>query len=402
MSNVNFDIPATKKSSVELQLAKYNKRADRLGMQVLTWKWSKAFTKNVDRVVNDGLAPFTIKDDVLFITIQVSGQLDVSFAGWKFIATLQHLKSGENIVRAAVKDLTLSTKYKTSGSACEHCNVNRFRKETYLLLHDNGDLVQVGSSCIKDFIGQNTPEGLLKKATLVSEIIWYLGGSAELGTKDDTVFPILDFLAKTSAVISAVGWVSKKDASENYKTSTASVVVTSYHQNSVLNVYPSDWVKAQEAVDWCEALSDTECEASDYLHNIRAIVRSGMVGLNTTGFAASIMSAYFRHIKKNKPASSKDSKYVGELTERKVFNNLTLKQKYPVFGPWGVSTLHSFLDGDGNVLVWYSSTGESIGNLTGDSDFEIGKAYNVRGTIKKHSVYKEIKQTTLTRCVLAK
>jgi hypothetical protein len=401
MTIANFDIPATKKNAVETQLNKYNKRARKVAMDALTWQWGKAVTKNVDRVVNDGMNPFTVKEDVLFLPLQVTGQLDVAFAGWTFVAALQHIKSGENIVRATQNNFVTPVIYKNSGSACEHCNVKRYRKETYLLQHENGDLVQVGSTCIKDFIGQNTPESLLKKATLVSEILWYLGGSIGFIGKDETVFPIVDFLAKTNCVINAVGWVSKKEAAENYKTSTAAVVLTSYHNNTILNVSKSDWIKAQEASDWAENLSDEECDKSDYLHNIRSIVRSGLVGLNTAGFAASIVTAYNKFLKKNKPVSMKVSEYVGTIGARKDFN-LLLKQKYPVFGPWGVSMLHTFLDDDSNVLVWYSSTGESHGNPTGDIGLDVGTSYIIRGTIKKHSLYKEIKQTTLTRCLKVK
>ena len=45
-------------------------------------------------------------------------------------------------------------------------------------------------------------------------------------------------------------------------------------------------------------------------------------------------------------------------------------------------------DDSGNVAIWFTSAG----------DMEVGKTYRIKGTIKEHSEYKEIKQTILSRC----
>jgi hypothetical protein len=358
MNSVTFNIPATKKSSTEIQLTKFNKRAAKLNMARLSWTFGKAFTKKIDRVINTGIDVIFSEEDVLFTPITITGDLDVSFDGWQFIATLQHLKTGENIIRSIGNlDFNIPENYRNSGSACEHCEVNRYRKETYLLKHINGDMVQVGSSCIKDFLGANTPESLMNAATLVSEIFWYMGGAATGGSGGDIVFPMQDFLAKTSAIINKCGWVSKKEASINGIKSTASLVLDELIPACGTNFTPikvsdKDLELANQALNWLDNMSDEECAASDYLHNIRAIARSGMVSMKTVGFAASIISTYNTKLLRDKPKPK--SQHIGAV-KQKIQANLTLKIYYTFASKYGLCHRYVFNDSDGNVLVWLTS-----------------------------------------------
>jgi hypothetical protein len=394
MQSVIFDIPATKKSSVEVQLSKFNKRAERLNMEAIVWSWGKAFNKTIDRVINTGVDSFTETQSVLFIPITIEGNLDVSFDGWEFVATLQHLKTGENIIRTLKgSNYEIPVQYRNSGSACEHCRVKRYRKDTYLLSHKNGDTVQVGSSCIKDFLGDNTPENILNKASLVSELHWYLSGSATGGAGGDIVFPILDFLSKTSAIISKYGWVSKSKAYEEGAMSTASMVLDDLlpPQNAgcrPIHVSNADIFKAQDALNWVESLTDEQCLESDYCYNIRTICRSGMVGMKTVGFAASIISSYENHLKKTTAKVKAVSNHVGNVKDKVEFK-LTLKVESTFATRYGLTRLYIFNDKDGNEFVWMTSKDEMLKEKS---------KYLVSGTIKAHDNYKGTAQTHLTRC----
>ena len=395
MQSITFDIPATKKTSVEAQLSKFNKRAERLNMESISWTWGKAFNKVIDRVINTGVDAFVDEQSVLFIPISVNGNLDISFEGWEFVATLQHLKTGENIIRTLKgSNYEVPAKYRNSGSACEHCEVKRYRKDTYLLINNqNGDAVQVGSSCIKDFLGNNTPENILNKASLVSEILWYLSGSSTGGAGGDIVFPILDFLSKTSAIISKYGWVSKSKAFEDGDKSTASMVLDDLLPPADGNYKPIpvsdvDLIKAQGALSWVENLTDEQCLASDYCHNIRAIVRTGMVGMKTVGFAASIISSYENHLKKSVVKPKFTSQHIGAVKDKVEFE-LVLKSNPSFVTRYGLTRLYIFKDKDGNEFVWMTSKDEMLKEES---------KYLVSGTIKAHDYYKGLPQTHLTRC----
>ena len=156
MSNRSFIIAASNKSLVESQIEKLNRRAFKLDLEPITSVWGKAFTD-----INDNF----------LIPCDLTGPLSVNFAGWSFIATLQHLTTGENIIRNISDEFVVPLEYRSSGSDCQHCMVNRYRKDTYVVRHDSGKYFQVGSTCIKDFLGGNSPDNIMKKANLIGELV---------------------------------------------------------------------------------------------------------------------------------------------------------------------------------------------------------------------------------------
>ena len=82
---------------------------------------------------------------------------------------------------------------------------------------------------------------------------------------------------------------------------------------------------------------------------------------------------------------------VGEKVEIKGTYVRTGSWEQPSFRGWGTDTfyIHTFKDADGNVLTWKTQNGLAL---------EYGECVVVKGTIKNHSVYKDEKQTELTRC----
>lgn len=83
------------------------------------------------------------------------------------------------------------------------------------------------------------------------------------------------------------------------------------------------------------------------------------------------------------------SKWQGEVGDR-IERLLTITKVIPIEGYYGNSTMHIFSDPEENVYVW----------TTAAKTLEIGKTYTIRGTIKQLSVYKNQKQTILTRCTI--
>lgn len=81
------------------------------------------------------------------------------------------------------------------------------------------------------------------------------------------------------------------------------------------------------------------------------------------------------------------SEWQGEVGDR-IDRTLTVKKVVPIEGYFGASNFYLFQDEDGNEYCW----------TTAAKVLELGKTYEVRGTIKELSVYKGKNQTILTRC----
>jgi hypothetical protein len=189
-------------------------------------------------------------------------------------------------------------------------------------------------------------------------------------------------LAQAIVTIRNHGWVSKSKADELCQEATAFTVEREFGK-AILS--DSDRAQAQLIASWAEKLSDASCEASDYIHNIRAIARTGMVEYRTAGFAASMVVAYN---KAQAELSKVESQFVGEVKEKRVFS-LTFTKSFSFCTQYGVQHMNMFADLSGNVFVGETAT---------SSNFEEGKTYSLQGTIKEHSVFRDVKQTILTRC----
>jgi hypothetical protein len=285
MTTRSFIVPVANQSIVEQKIEKLNKRALKLKLEPVSITWGKAF----------------LEQDKLCLPCELTGPFQVSYDGWEFIATLQHLPTGENIIRAITNDYEIPLQYRTSGSACEHCNVKRYRKDTYVVRHDaTCEALQVGSSCIKDFLGGNSPDNILQQAALVGELISFMEGARHNNFENNEgIYYLNHVLAQAAACIRECGWMSKTEAKETGKLATATVVEYNLLQDSTYGLFPvstEDRELAEQAINWVENLSDEEVENSDYLYNIRAIARSGMVGVRTIGYSVSIISSYLRQV----------------------------------------------------------------------------------------------------------
>ena len=81
------------------------------------------------------------------------------------------------------------------------------------------------------------------------------------------------------------------------------------------------------------------------------------------------------------------SEFIGEIGDR-IEVELTCDKAMPIMNTYGTNYFHTFHDDCGNVYIW-STTSRLL---------ETDVTYKVRGTVKEHSVYKNVKQTILTRC----
>lgn len=81
------------------------------------------------------------------------------------------------------------------------------------------------------------------------------------------------------------------------------------------------------------------------------------------------------------------SEYVGEVGERLTLD-LTVKSSRTIDGYYGSSIAHTMEDECGNIFVW----------ITAAKNWPAGTKKTIKGTVKEHKIYRNQKQTILTRC----
>ena len=101
-----------------------------------------------------------------------------------------------------------------------------------------------------------------------------------------------------------------------------------------------------------------------------------------------------------------NNEYFGKVGDK--FEKELMFEKIIGFeGYYGYTYLLFFRDEEGRVYKWSSSKGSYEGFSTesarrGTCEYEVGKKYTLKGSIKDHSEYKGIKQTVITHCKVLK
>jgi hypothetical protein len=238
---------------------------------------------------------------------------------------------------------------------------------------------------------------------------------------------LADYLPVVAWFVRSVtyGWVPRSKATDVGSPATADlawiVMVDSGEARKLgLDVSDEDKATAAAAEAWAESLSDAtvDAERGDYLHNLRAVARTGLVTGRTAGIAASMIVAYQRHVARERELAESAQRvrvdaYVGAVKQRVTFGlpQAVGKKGKPLKGApvvlstdpvwleavigyesrFGYTTVVKFRSAEGHLLVWKSHD-------TGVTRADVGKRYTLSGTIKAHGLYNEVKQTVLTRC----
>ncbi len=313
-----FDVTLANRASVDFALARLAKRAARKGLPAFTWSWGRAVTRR--ELVPHPRYGGTVECWALVsrIPLTIDGGRRVCFAGWSFVATLQHVIATDeggavNIVRALPGE-TVATDYRTRGPVCDHCQAVRRRADTFLVRHDDGRVMQVGRTCLTDFLGSDEALKIAASACIIAEARGIaeggcegVGGGAGGARSDTTLEDFLPFVAWLVRDVKVCGWVSKTASRERDVAPTAAVAwdAASMPADAFRKLYgfgvdvtDDDRATAEAACAWAEAITDDTIAGAtgDYLHNVRTIAQANIVDGHTVGIAASIVVAYQRAI----------------------------------------------------------------------------------------------------------
>lgn len=393
-----YKVPSDNMGVLTAKFAKLGKRAKRLGLPAPT------FTEIGVPERKEKRNPDTLLVERVYLihTITVDpGCTEVKVQGWTFVATIQHTEEG-NIIRA-VGNSEIPTQYRKVTNLCEHCNTNRYRKDTYILKHEDGSFKQVGRNCLADFFGHD--------ALMYAERAQYLADIDSLGEsmEDEMGFgggggpryePLEEYLGYVAECIRLDGWMSRGKAKELGMEGRATCEVAHHHlhpRNAGSNFKPmfatppEESVKmGNDAIEWASEIEGEE--VAEYLHNIRTIARRMVYEGRDMGLAASIVAAYQRHLStlryRELQAKRRDvAQHVGQVGD-KIRVKVMVEKVVQLDSMYGTSHLHIMSDEVGNVFIWFSSAGAC----------ETGKEIVLQGTIKKHDERDGVKQNVLTRC----
>lgn len=291
---------------LERKLVKINKRLVKVGAPPATL----IFGPEVERKAKDEFGFTQVWREFEVVTVTGS---EAKFAGWTGVAVLDHsllpegwtgTETGEALISKfpGQEDTELPEQFRFRGPVCDHCRIAIRRNTTIVFRHDDGRWLQVGTSCVRDFIGVDP-----------SNVLWL--STRKLGFGDDDEMsagsgrretPPFDFLAAASEVTRLFGFVKSRpdgayDTPTKYEANTlCGGRLNDYEKKRYADVdYKRGAVEAEKIMAWVAESAN----GSDFMRSASVACRAWKVTDKTDGILAALPFSYM--------------KAMGQLAERK-------------------------------------------------------------------------------------
>lgn len=299
---------------------------------------NKRLEKANRKAAKNGLAEMSVEitryrdNDGKLISIVAMDDFLPTLRGWSLVAALDFI-GGEMLTRT-LPGKSLPANFTNDPTRCDHCGVRHERRYAMVIQHENGDVMQVGKSCMDDFLGKNA-ESLIGLEWLVDFVEEYTDKAPDGKTESLDLEYYLRFV---QLAIRAYGWASKSSVPNNPWDATANIAniliddkiaLAEAKEAAANNPRNAPAYKISDALKWA-----SEQSGNDYLDNISAIARLEIVPKKYEGYAASILAGYERHLAQEierklmaetaTPATSGRQTVAGTI--------LSIKEKYSDYG----------------------------------------------------------------------
>lgn len=383
-----FHLSPAEYAETVAKIAKVNERAAKKGFT------GRFDVEGVEKVRIERVSGFEVKHPYYEVTI--TGEAPC-YEGWTLLAALDFDPNaglitrnapgteGINVDRAAIRE-----------NACDHCGTERYRRHSFVVVNvETGEQKQVGSTCLADFLGLDGSPVFMSVEDIEGDMdgwgFGFGGGPSQVDT--------LDLLAIAWAAIKTYGYVRSGsfDGVSTKQTVSDFLWGRGKAAEQIREEIGANVEGSMEAAAKTRAfiLSDDFAGDSDYVINLKAIIGAEYVSPNNIGFAVSAPQALARHeertlIRQREQAEVAESNFVGTVKERLTLD-VTLKTVRYIEGYYGTTTLYVLVDEQGNQFKWFASN-DVLGDIA-----NVGKAFNITGTVKGHEEFRGVKETVLTR-----
>lgn len=338
--------------------------------------------------------------EVNVVDVTIEGETP-KVGDYEFVASIEFTDGG-NFIDCAPGHKALKA-WRETDQRCEHCNASRRRKHVYMVRNINtGSFTQVGRTCLRDFLGIDDPKWIIQRFKFWRE---FRGDDDERGFSgfgqpkwsEDIRF----LLAATNACIRIWGWASKGMARQDESlTATMGRIWALYGSDKYsreeaaqirAEMRDSDRELADEVVDWVRASTDD----NDYMHNLRvAFADDLLLDQRRTGLAISAVSAWHRAQERELKMAKRQeqdaqSEHIGNLLTRLRGLKVRLEDRRSMGDRgYGETSLLKFRDEAGNIFSWFTGSYPNV---------DVGEDVVIDGTVKRHTEFRGVKETQLTR-----
>jgi hypothetical protein len=283
---------------------------------------------------------------------------------------------------------------------CNHCEKKRRRRKIFYIQNEQGDIQTIGGTCIKDFFPGTTLEGMLACAEFGSldallrdderlDFDWLVKGTKYHELKD--VLRTSVYLCKQMG-----GYLSRERAEKQGRNSTAwevrETLSFDYMRAKVQQeITVAQLRKADAVLAWLRGLDQSQYTQS-YMLNLWSLGKAELVADKHVGILASAVAAYDRAMAEERRAEmAGQSDHVGTIGTRAEFD-VVIESTRCVQSYYGDKVLYNFRTESGDLLIWWC-TGSRL-------QAKDNTPIRIKGTVKKHTSFRDENQTQLNRVTL--
>ena len=390
-----FTLTPAELEATREKLEKVNARAIKRG-------FTGRFELNAVREVRSEKLPSGLVAEHVVYTCQITGDAP-SYEGWTFLASLEAIPAADGTVNwnvrcaPGVSDEGVD-RTKLEIGRCDHCGTVRAnRRRVFLVRHqETGEYRQVGSTCMKDFLGWSGNPVWIDTEKTAADLFDGLGGSGE------SAWTPLTVLTVAAATVAEHGWSPRSHGG----VATADRVslflngARTRAQEELIAGIGQHLAEVQESAeaDLAEVLRLTSEADYGYEANMHTAAAAEHVTHRTFGLVCSAVSYLARERQ--------------QIAEKRVLDETPLEwigeegDKITVTGEITTClTVDGYMPGTTQILIIVTTDTGLVKIVTTaqwayEDQVERGALITLTGTVKAHAEYDGKKQTVLTRAKL--
>ncbi len=410
------------------KLADLNKKFEKKNLPLINCSMEKTEMYHVDEWTKEK-TPYTLYVATLssdFNQTNLSG-VDVEFCG-----VVNLVERNENDKIFTFKNINYSSLL--ANCSCDKCH-KKIGRNKYLVFSKVGkevetrdDLVVLGTSCAKDYFPFSVESyfGFLESA--FEELGSYDEFSGSFGGCSSHYHTLSAIYCATLACSDNLKCYEKEGVTKgNVLGWLNNLKMDKYTYYRDVYLMPSNPIPFEDVISWVKDMLDKSTEElrSDFEINARSVffktlddgtremrheIHEKYMGIAVYAMFASKQNHDKTVAKKiaeeERAKANAEVTYFGNVGD-KFEHEMTFEKMFGFETMYGYQYILLFRDEENHVFKWSSSRGTyqcwcKTNGRDGFLEYEIGKKYILKGTIKAHEEYRNVKQTVITRCKVLK
>lgn len=426
MENIIINVHEDNLAIFNEKLADLNEKFAKKNLPLINCSMEKTEIYHVDEWTKEK-TPYTLYVATLssdFNQTNLSG-VDVEFEG-----VVSLIEKSENDKIFTFKNINYSNLL--ANCSCDKCH-KKIGRNKYLVFSKVGkkvetrdDLVVLGTSCAKDYFPFSIESyfGYLESA--FEELGSYDEFSGSLGGCSSHHYTLSAIYYATLACSDNLKVYEKEGVTKgNVLGWLNNLKMDKYTYYRDAYPIPSNPIPFEDVISWIKDMYDTDEFVSDFHTNARSVffktlddgTREMRHEINEKYMGIAVYAMFSAKQNHDKMVAKKiaeeerakvnaEVEYYGAVGD-KFELTLTFDKSFCFEGAYGFTYIHLFHDDEGHQFKWSSSNGTyqcwcKTNGKDGFLEYEVGKKYTLKGTIKAHEEYRNVKQTVITRCKVLK